>query len=66
MIWQDASATNLKEAKYEKSRDHILNLVNQKVQMIKPVPMDVGNVDKGKEGEEGGKRRNKMMRGRGT
>ena len=34
-----------KKLKYEEMRDHILGIAKQKVQMAKPVPMDVGSLE---------------------
>ena len=52
VLWQNASMVREAKSTYESSRDYILNLVNQKLQMMKPVPMDVGGV----EGKFGGDR----------
>ena len=40
-----------KDLKYEVTRDKIIAIANQKIQMITPMPMDVGNVDAGLFGE---------------
>jgi hypothetical protein len=43
MVLQNSSI--MTEISYEGSRDYVLSVANQKMQMIRPTPMDVGAVD---------------------
>ena len=43
MILQNSCMTN--KVSYEVARDHVLNVANQRMQMIKPTPMDLGSLD---------------------
>ena len=54
VLWQKASMEGEAKSTYESSRDYILNLVNQKLQMMKPVPMDVGGLEGQEEKGRGG------------
>ena len=46
MILQNSSMMDLKTVKYEAMRDYALGVANQKLQMSKPTPMDIGIVDR--------------------
>jgi len=43
---------NSEDMKYEAMRDHIINIAHQRVEMIKPTPMDVGSLNKDENQDE--------------
>jgi len=46
------ASLNSGDLKYEGMRDHIINIAHQRVEMIKPVPMDVGSLNKDENQDE--------------
>jgi hypothetical protein len=53
MVFQASSQKDGDKIDYEATRDHVLNVANQKMQMLKPTPMDIGTMEDEYKGDQG-------------